>query len=104
MANDSLALELLADPTRRVLLDALAEGPKSVRALTEASGVSQPAVSQHLKKLRAARLVTSTPEGASNIYRFDPAGLASVREMLDRYWNAALAGFEELANEEGDTA
>lgn len=102
MTNDSLALDLLADPTRRVILDALADGPKSVRALTEISGVSQPAVSQHLKKLRAARLVTCRPEGASNIYRFDPAGLAPVRERLDRYWSAALDGFERLANEEGD--
>ena len=102
MTDGSLALDLLADPTRRVILNALTEGPKSVRALTEASGVSQPAVSQHLKKLRAARLVTSRPAGASNIYSFDPAGLAPVRELLDRYWTAALSGFERLAQEEGN--
>lgn len=104
MTNDSTAFDLFADPTRRAILDALVDGPKSVRMLTDLVDVSQSAVSQHLKKLRTGRLVTCRAEGASNVYSFDPAGLAPIREMLDRYWGAALTEFERIANEEGDVS
>lgn len=98
MTNDMIALTLLSDPTRRGILDALAERPCNVRQLTDIIGVSQPAVSQHLSKLKAAQLVSVEAKGASNVYSFDPAGLAPIREMLDRYWGAALTNYARLAN------
>lgn len=104
MLNESQAFAALADPTRRAILDRLADGPAHVRVLTEAAGVSQPAVSQHLKKLKAAGLVTATPKGASTVYALDPTGLGPVRAALDRYWNAALDRFRRLAEEEEDPA
>jgi DNA-binding transcriptional ArsR family regulator len=81
-------LTALADPTRRQVFERLAEAPASVAQITRGLPVSQPAVSQHLKVLREAGLVVGTPKGASTIYRIDPAGLAPLRQWLDRYDDA----------------
>ena len=89
------ALAALADPTRRRVLELVAERPRSVAELTRALPVSQPAVSQHLKVLREARLVRAVPRGASNVYHLDPHGLAETRAWLDRMWEAALDAFAE---------
>lgn len=95
------ALSVLADPTRRHLLEMVASRPQSVADLARALPVSQPAVSQHLKVLREARLVRAMPKGASNIYHIDPQGLAEMRAWLDRMWDTALGAFEEACNAEG---
>ena len=99
MAN-LLALSALADPTRRRVFERLAEGPASVAEITRGMPVSQPAVSQHLKVLREAGLVTGTPKGASTIYRIDPGGLGPLRAWIDRFWDAQLEAFRKAAEAE----
>ncbi len=95
MANQqSLALDALGDPTRRRLLELLhAGGERTVRDLTDALPVSQPAVSQHLKVLREAGLVDARPEGARRLYRVDLDGLAQVRAYVDAFWDDVLTAF-----------
>jgi DNA-binding transcriptional ArsR family regulator len=99
MAYDNAALTALADPTRRKVFELIAEQPRSVAALTMAMPVSQPAVSQHLKVLREARLVRAEPRGASNIYHLDPHGLGQMRAWLDRLWGDALTAFASEIND-----
>ena len=89
--NDPLAA--LADPTRRAIFERLAERPSAVGELAREFPVSRPAVSQHLKVLKAAGLVAADPEGTRRIYRIDPAGLGPMRAWLDRFWDSALAAF-----------
>jgi DNA-binding transcriptional ArsR family regulator len=87
------ALEALADPTRRAIFEQLVGGPRSVRELADGLPVSRPAVSQHLKVLKQARLVMARPAGTRRVYHVDPAGVAALREYLDRMWDTALAAF-----------
>ena len=86
---------VLAEPTRRRILDLLRERERSVGELVAALGISQPAVSHHLKLMREAELVRFAPSGASNVYYIDPAGLASMRAWLDQHWTRALKAFED---------
>lgn len=90
-------LNALSDPTRRRIVELLHRSPSSVRGLTDRLPVSQPAVSQHLKVLRQARLVRSTPVGASNVYALDPEGLKEVRSWLESVWDDVLEAFMEAA-------
>jgi len=96
MAYDS-ALAALADPTRRKVFERLGTGPQSVGVLARALPVSRPAVSQHLKVLKEAGLVSDRPEGARRVYYIDPRGLAELRAWLDQFWDQALAGFRAEA-------
>jgi DNA-binding transcriptional ArsR family regulator len=91
------ALDVLHDPTRRRVLELLRDGEKSVREITEATPVSQPAVSQHLRILREAGLVAVRPDGARRLYRVDHDGLDAVRAWLDSFWDDALTAFVEHA-------
>jgi DNA-binding transcriptional ArsR family regulator len=93
----------LADPTRRKVLELVAELPRSVADITRVLPVSQPAVSQHLKVLKEARLVRSEARGASNIYRLDPHGLGEVRAWLDGMWGDALDAFQQEITETKET-
>jgi len=95
MIYDYAGMVALADPTRRKVFELVAEKPRSVADLTRTLTVSQPAVSQHLKVLREARLVRVEPKGASNIYHLDPHGLGEMRAWLDRMWADALAAFRK---------
>src|SRR6476469_36603 len=90
----------LADPNRRSILMELAGGERTVSALTEALPVSQPAVSQHLKVLKHAGLVTDRAEGTKRIYRLNEAGVAALRDQLDMFWKRTMSGFEHLMEEE----
>jgi DNA-binding transcriptional ArsR family regulator len=92
-----LAFVALADPTRRQVFERLAEGPRAVGELAEGLPVSRPAVSQHLKVLKAAGLVTDRPDGARRVYQIDPAGLGQMRAWLDRFWDVALDAFKAEA-------
>src|SRR4051812_24627861 len=92
MANLN-AFAALADPTRREVFERLAGGPRSVGELAQHLPVSRPAVSQHLKVLKAAGLVVDRADGARRVYQIDPQGLGQVRAWLDRFWDAALEAF-----------
>jgi DNA-binding transcriptional ArsR family regulator len=95
MTYSSAAFAALADPTRRAVFERLADGPRAVGDLAEGLPVSRPAVSQHLKVLKEAGLVTDRPEGARRVYQIDPQGLGAMRAWLDRFWTAALDAFAE---------
>ena len=94
------AFAALADPTRRRVFETLAKNPQSVGAIAAQLPVSRPAVSQHLKVLKHAGLVTDEARGTSRIYRIDPAGLGPVRRWLDEQWDRSLANFKTLAEQE----
>jgi DNA-binding transcriptional ArsR family regulator len=92
----------LADPTRRTLLERIAERPRSVGALAAELPVSRPAVSQHLKVLKDAGLVVDEARGTARIYRIDPEGLGPVRRWLDQQWERSLQTFKRLAEQEDE--
>ncbi len=92
------ALAALADPTRREVFERLRGGGCSVAELAQGLPVSRPAVSQHLKVLKAAGLVTDRAEGTRRVYQIDPKGLGEVRRWLDQFWDEALAAFADEAN------
>jgi len=101
MTNQSLglnALGALGDPTRQRIFEQLAARPAAVGELARQLPVSRPAVSQHLRVLKEAGLVTETPDGARRIYRIDPRGIAAMRVWLDGHWAAALDAFKDYAN------
>lgn len=93
MADEARVLDALGDPTRRAVLELLRGGERSVRELTDATSVSQPAVSQHLRVLREAGLVTVRAEGTRRLHRVDLDGLSGVRAWVDRFWDDALTAF-----------
>jgi len=94
MANQLDGLSALADPTRRRIFELVAERPRAVGELAGDLPVSRPAVSQHLKVLKAAGLVLDSPKGNRRIYRLNPKGLEALRVYLDRFWNRSLAAFQ----------
>lgn len=91
-------LDALGDPTRRAVLELLRAGPRPVGELARQLPVSRPAVSQHLRVLREARLVRDRREGARRLYALDPEGLVALRAFLEGYWDTALAAFSEAAD------
>jgi len=91
------SLAALADPTRRKIFERLKRGPSPVGRLAEGLPVSRPAVSQHLKVLKEAGLVSEEQDGARRIYRIDPHGLGQLRQWLDQFWDAALENFKAEA-------
>jgi DNA-binding transcriptional ArsR family regulator len=101
MTYDS-ALTALADPTRRQVFERLRSGPQPVGALARGMPVSRPAVSQHLKVLKEAGLVSDRPEGTRRVYYIDPHGLGALRGWLDQFWDQALAAFQAAAEIPGD--
>lgn len=104
MANQSTVFDLLADPTRRRIIERLGEEPSSVGKLAAVLPVTRPAVSQHLKRLKEAGLVTDISDGTRRIYRLDPRGLAAMRDWLDRHWKSALGQFQAFAKAEAEAA
>src|SRR6267378_652517 len=88
------ALAALADPTRRQVFERLRSGPQAVGAIARGMPVSRPAVSQHLRVLKEAGLVTDRPEGTRRVYHIDPQGLGALRAWLDQFWDQALAAFQ----------
>ena len=94
------ALQALGDPTRRSVLEHLRDGPLAVGEIAAQLPVSRPAVSQHLRVLKEAGLVTERQDGTRRLYRVDPDGLAGLREYLDGFWEEALASFKAAAEAE----
>jgi DNA-binding transcriptional ArsR family regulator len=93
------SVSALGDPTRRAIFELLAEGPRPVGELARELPVTRPAVSQHLKVLKDAGLVTDSQAGTRRVYRLDPEGVGAVRAYFDRFWNRALAAFKEAVEQ-----
>lgn len=89
----------LADPTRRVIIDRLRMGPLPVGAIADGMTISRPAVSQHLRVLSDAGLLTVTPQGNRRLYAIAPDGVDELRRYLDTLWNDALAAFARAAED-----
>ena len=94
------ALDALADPTRRTIFERLRRGPSPVGRLAEGLPVSRPAVSQHLKVLKRAGLVTARKRGTRRVYSVEVEGLGELRRYLDTFWTDVLAAFEAASNED----
>jgi DNA-binding transcriptional ArsR family regulator len=94
----------LADPTRRSIFELVATRPSAVGEIARHVPVTRPAVSQHLKLLKSARLVVDQAEGTRRIYRVDQSGLRELREQLDRFWNQSLANFKALVEQAEENA
>jgi len=93
-------LDALGDETRRALLERLRRGPLPVGQLAKGLPVSRPAVSQHLRVLKQAKLVHADTVGTRNYYRLDSQGFAALRSYLDRFWAEALEAFKAKVEEE----
>jgi DNA-binding transcriptional ArsR family regulator len=96
------AISALADPTRRTVFERLREGPRPVGEIARGLPVSRPAVSQHLRVLKAAGLVRERREGTRNYYSVDGDALAELREYFEDFWEETLSAFKEAA-EKGAT-
>jgi DNA-binding transcriptional ArsR family regulator len=94
MTYQSAIFPALADPTRRTVFERLRTGGMSVAQIAKDMPVSRPAVSQHLKVLKEAGLVTDEAYGTRRIYHIDPAGLGAIRAWLDQFWSHALHEFK----------
>jgi DNA-binding transcriptional ArsR family regulator len=94
VVTNGLALGALGDPTRRAIFEQLLDHPSAVGELAHLLPVSRPAVSQHLKVLKEAGLVTDRQDGNRRIYRLDPDGIGELRDYLDRFWSSALSSFK----------
>jgi len=90
-------MDALGHSTRRAIFDRLRAGPTSVGELAEGLPVSRPAVSQHLRVLKEAGLVSERREGTRRIYALAPRGIAELRAYFDEFWDVALAQFQAAA-------
>jgi DNA-binding transcriptional ArsR family regulator len=93
------AFDALGDATRRSIFERLQHGPLAVVQIAEGLPVSRPAVSQHLKVLREAKLISINSRGTRNIYQVEKEGIIAMRNYLDRFWNEALENFKRLAEQ-----
>ena len=100
IAYEERALDALGDSTRRAVLKRLRHGARSVGEIAEGMKVSRPAVSQHLKILKAARLVTVRAEGTRRVYALDKRGIESLKNWLEGFWGEALTAFKAMAEAE----
>lgn len=98
----ALAMDALGDGTRRQILERLRDGPRAVGELAAQLPVSRPAVSQHLRVLKEAGLVTERRNGTRRLYRVDQEGLAEVRDYFESFWSDVLAAFEAAAAAEAE--
>jgi len=97
-----MALQALADPSRRSIFESLRAAPQRVTEIADKLPISRPAVSQHLKVLQEAGLVRSRPKGTARIYAVRLEGLADLRRYLDSFWDDVLCAYsEEVLRQEG---
>jgi DNA-binding transcriptional ArsR family regulator len=89
----------LGDPTRRAIVECLAERPRAVGEIADVLPISRPAVSQALAILKAAGLVTDRPDGTRRVYRLSPEGLGALRDQLETFWSRALDGYQDIAGQ-----
>lgn len=95
-------IEALADPNRRSIVNQLARRPMTVGDLAERLPVTRPAVSQHLKVLLGAELVSYEARGTRNLYRLELAGFDALRHWLDGFWQDVLDAFETYTENRDD--
>ena len=100
MGANGNGISALADPTRRAVFEQLRDGPRAVGEIARGLPVSRPAVSQHLRVLKEAGLVTERRDGTRRLYRIDPDGVAQLRAYFDEFWTDALAAFKAAAEAE----
>jgi DNA-binding transcriptional ArsR family regulator len=93
------AWSTLADATRRAIVSRLADRPQAVGQLAAELPVSRSAVSQHLKVLKDAGLVSERAVGTRRIYRLNPTAVAALRDQLDTFWQRALASYADVAEQ-----
>lgn len=93
----------LGDPTRKAIFERLVDRPCAVVDLARTLPVSRPAVSQHLKVLKEAGLVTAEPVGTRRVYRVDPEGLAALRADLERFWGKTLANYKAVVEQQEES-
>jgi DNA-binding transcriptional ArsR family regulator len=93
-------MDALGDPTRRKIFEQLRWGPRAVGEIANELPISRPAVSQHLRVLKEAGLVTERRAGTRRLYRLDPDGLGELRDYFDDFWSEALAAFKAAAENE----
>lgn len=103
MLTNGHPLDALGDPTRRQIFELLRSGPRSVGDLADDLPVTRPAVSQHLRVLEEARLVTHRKNGTRHLYELDSAGVGVLRDWVDGFWNEALARFKAAAETKGES-
>ncbi len=99
-AYEERIFDALGDPTRRAVLKRLRAGERSVAEIAGGMAVSRPAVSQHLKVLKAAQLVTVHAVGTRRVYAINPRGIELLRDWLDGFWGEMLTAFKETAERE----
>jgi DNA-binding transcriptional ArsR family regulator len=99
MTNHGAVLTALADPTRRAIFERLAGSPSAVGELARELPVSRPAVSQHLRVLKSAGLVTDHADGTRRIYSVDSAGVGAIRDYFEQFWQQSLARFQAVASQ-----
>ncbi len=102
MANASVLLGALGDPTRRALVERLAVQPAAVTDLARDLPITRSAVSQHLQVLKSVGLVTDRAMGTRRIYAVDPDALAIIRAYFDAFWTRSLAAFRDAAEQPED--
>jgi predicted ArsR family transcriptional regulator len=90
-------LDALGDATRMAIFQKLAAGPLAVNQLASTLPVTRPAVSQHLKVLKEAGLVTDNRAGTRRLYRLNPEGVARLRAHFDQMWTQAMSAFQAAA-------
>lgn len=100
LTNQSRLFTALGDPTRQVLFHRLGKRALPVGKLADGLPISRPAVSQHLKVLLDAGLVTVSQEGTRRLYQVDPRGVEAMRNYLDQFWDRALHSFKRAAETE----
>jgi DNA-binding transcriptional ArsR family regulator len=91
--------DALGDATRRAILSRLQLGALSVGKLAEEFPMSRPAISQHLRVLKQAKLVTDRADGTRRLYQVDPAGIEALRKYFDQFWGRALDAFKAKVEE-----
>jgi DNA-binding transcriptional ArsR family regulator len=94
-----VGFDALGDPTRRAILDRLLNGPLPVGELARDFPVSRPAISQHLRILKQANLVTDSAAGTRRLYGINPEGFEPLREYFDQFWTQALEAFKKKVEE-----
>jgi DNA-binding transcriptional ArsR family regulator len=97
MTDASVLLNVLAEPTRRAILERLSTQPAAVSDLAREMPISRSAVSQHLQILKSVGLVSDHADGTRRIYRVDPDALAIVRSYFDAFWKRSLTSFQDTA-------